>query len=290
MYKSEYMKGYYHVSSHGLEKNDIFKSKQDFISGMNDIAICILGFDVSILCFCLMSNHFHFLLYGTQEECRKFSDEYKRRCAMRMRLAGEVQGLKDVQVRLDFIDDQLYLENVIAYILRNPIAAGIWMMPYHYRWSSISLYFRGDDSLKGTRMGDLSIRQRFRILKSRLELPGDYVIDDQGMILPSCYVDSTSVEKIFGHPARLMMALARKIENDVELKFGVANDVTMTDQEILTQMKELIKKEFGKDSISQLSVEQRISLCLMLKRNFRAGVKQIARLTRIDPAVVAKIV
>jgi hypothetical protein len=139
-------------------------------------------------------------------------------------------------------------------------------------------------------MGDLSIRQRFRILKSRLELPGDYVIDDQGMILPSCYVDSASVEKIFGHPARLMMALARKIENDVELKFGVANDVTMTDQEILTQMKDLIKKEFGKDSISQLSAEQRISLCLMLKRNFRAGVKQIARLTRIDPAVVAKIV
>lgn len=284
------MKGYYHVSSHGLEKNDIFKSKQDFISGMNDIAICILGFDVSILCFCLMSNHFHFLLYGTQEECRKFSEEYKRRCAMRMRLAGEVQGLKDVQVRLDFIDDQLYLENVIAYILRNPIAAGIWMMPYHYPWSSISLYFRGDDSPKGTRIGDLSNRQRFRILKSRLELPGDYVMDDQGMILPSCYVDSTSVEKIFGHPARLMMALARKIENDVELKFGVANDVTMTDQEILTQMKDLIKKEFGKDSISQLSVEQRISLCLMLKRNFRAGVKQIARLTRIDPAVVAKIV
>jgi hypothetical protein len=103
-------------------------------------------------------------------------------------------------------------------------------------------------------------------------------------------VDSASVEKIFGHPARLMMALARKIENDVELKFGVANDVTMTDQEILTQMKDLIKKEFGKDSISQLSAEQRISLCLMLKRNFRAGVKQIARLTRIDPAVVAKIV
>lgn len=284
------MKGYYHVSSHGLEKNDIFKSKQDFISGMNDIAICILGFDVSILCFCLMSNHFHFLLYGTQEECRNFSEEYKRRCAMRMRLAGEVQGLKEVQVRLDYIDDHMYLENVIAYILRNPIAAGIRMMPYHYPWSSVALYFSGGACQSGVKLSDLSIRKRFRMLKSRITLPDDYLIDEQGMILPSCYVDSSAVEKIFGHPARLMMALARKIENDVELKFGVANDVTMTDQEILTQMKDLIKKEFGKDSISQLSVEQRISLCLMLKRNFRAGVKQIARLTRIDPAVVAKIV
>ena len=28
------MKGYYHVSSHGLERNDIFKSREDFIAGM----------------------------------------------------------------------------------------------------------------------------------------------------------------------------------------------------------------------------------------------------------------
>ena len=45
------MKGYYHISSHGLEKNDIFKKKEDFVAGMNDIAICVLGFDVIILCF-----------------------------------------------------------------------------------------------------------------------------------------------------------------------------------------------------------------------------------------------
>ena len=57
-------KGYYHVCSHGLEKNDIFKTQADFIAGMNDVAICIIGFDVKILCFCLMSNHFHFVLYG----------------------------------------------------------------------------------------------------------------------------------------------------------------------------------------------------------------------------------
>lgn len=68
------MKGYYHISSHGLEKNVIFKKKEDFIAGMNDIAICVLGFDVIILCFCLMSNHFHFVLYGTLPECRRFSE------------------------------------------------------------------------------------------------------------------------------------------------------------------------------------------------------------------------
>ena len=76
----------------------------------------------------------------------------------------------------------------------------------------------------------------------------------------------------------------------MELKFGVADSVNLTDQEILTQMPVLIRNEFGKDTIEQLSMEQRVRLWLLLKRNFRAGVKQIARITRLEPAIVAKVV
>ena len=285
------MKGYYHLSSHGLEKNDIFKSREDFIAGMNDVALCVLGYDVVIICFCLMSNHFHFVLYGTLNECRRFSDEYKRRCAMRMRRSsGEVQGMRDVGVHIDFVDSQEYLENVIAYVLRNPLAAGVHVMPYHYRWSSAMCYFAGDTEFAGERLNDLSERKRFRILRSRVAVPDSYMVDAEGVILPSCYVDAEMVEKTFRHPSRLMLLLAKKIENDVEIRLGVADYVTMTDQEMLTQMNELVRIEFGKESVSQLSMVQRISLCLLMKRNFRAGVKQIARLTRLDPEVVAKVV
>lgn len=126
------MEGYYHLSSHGLEKNDIFKSRMDFIAGMNDVALCVLGYDVVIVCFCLMSNHFHFVLYGTLNECWRFAHEYKRRCAMRMRRnTGEVRGMRNVEVQIDLVDNQEYLENVIAYVLRNPLAAGLYVMPYH---------------------------------------------------------------------------------------------------------------------------------------------------------------
>lgn len=285
------MKGYYHVSSHGLERNDIFKSREDFIAGMNDIAISVLGFDITILCFCLMSNHFHFVLYGTLKECRRFSEEYKRRCAIRMRLrSGEVHGLKDVEIRIDNVDSLEYLENVIAYVLRNPLAAGILWMPYFYPWSSASLYFSGKQAQVGERLNDMSERKRFRLLKSRVSLPDNYMVDADGMILPSCYVDVKAVEKTFKHPSRLMMLLAKRIENDVEVRLGMSDHVTMTDQELLTQMQELIAKEYHKNSIVQLSMDQRLKLCLLLKRNFNAGVKQIARVTRLDPDMVAKIV
>lgn len=284
-------KRYYHVSSHGLEKNDIFKSTEDFIAGMNDVAICVLGFDINILSFCLMSNHFHFVLSGTLDECQRFSEEYKRRCAMRMRFrTGEVKGLKEVDLQIDEITSREYMENVIAYVLRNPLAAGINVMPYHYRWSSSSLYFNGGKNVSGERLNDMSERKRFRILKSRTPVPDSYFVDSEGMISPLCYVSIEAVEKLYRHPARLMMSIARKVENEVELLLGIADNVTMTDQEMLTQMNDLIRNEFGKCSISQLSMEHRMKLCLVLKRNFRAGVKQIARITRLDPDIVAKLV
>ena len=284
-------KGYYHVSSHGLEKNDIFRSREDFIQGMNDIALCVLGYDVCILAFCLMSNHFHFVLYGTKEECWRFAQEYKRRCAMRMRIAcGEVQGMKEVEISINFIDSQEYLENVIAYVLRNPIAAGVFMMPYHYAWSSISLYYKGGCPQAGTKLNSLSERRRLNVLRSHQAVPDTYMIDANGMILPSCYVDFEMVEKIFRHPARLMASLARKVENDIEVRFGIAESISITDQELLSQMNELIRLEFGRRSLYQLSVEEKAKLCLSLKRNFGVGVKQIARVTRLNPDVVAKIV
>ena len=89
-------KGYFHVSSHGLETNDIFKSRQDFIRGMNDIALSVLEYDVCILAFCLMSNHFHFVLYGTLEECRRFAEEYKRRCGLKFRFNESAENTPNI--------------------------------------------------------------------------------------------------------------------------------------------------------------------------------------------------
>ena len=209
---------------------------------------------------------------------------------MRMRYAnGDVQGLKDVYLQLDLVDSQEYLENVIAYVLRNPLAAGIVIMPYHYPWSTASLYFSGQ-VMNGKRLNDMSERKRQSILKSHSTVPDSYMVDDSGMVLPQCYVDVVAVEKIFRHPARLLMMIARKIENDVEVKLGLGDWVTLTDQEILTQLPELIRTEFKKDSIAQLTVDQRLRLCLLMKRNFGAGVKQISRLIHMDPKLVAKVI
>lgn len=285
------MKSYYHVSSRALEKNDIFQSREDFVTGMNDVALCSLKYSVRIICFCLMNNHFHFILMGSYQECQAFMQEFKRMCAMRMRNArGEVNALHDVDMQFDLIDSTVYIENAIAYVLRNPLAAHMLYMPYFYEWSSISAYFRSNSEIGGLCVNGLSIRKRREILKTRhVTVPDSFVLTEQGFVHPACYVDSEEVENIFGHPSRLMMSLAKRVENEFEIKTGASNRINMSDAELKSQIAELIRHEFGVSSISQLSADDRLRLCLLVRRNFKASVKQISRVLRLSQDIVASV-
>ena len=217
--------------------------------------------------------------------------EFKRLCAIRMRdRNGEVSGLKDVELHFDLLDTQEYLENAIAYVLRNPLAARIIVMPCFYEWSSAASYFRGQHKEDGIQVNSLSLRKRREILRTRYpEVPDDYILNSQGFICPSCYVAVEEVERLFRHPSRLMMALARKLENEFEVASGAADRIVMLDQELKTQVLELVKHEFGVSSLAQLSADDRLRLCLLVRRNFNASVKQIARVLRLSQSLVASV-
>ena len=71
------MKRYYHVYTKGLEQDVIFRERADYIVGMNYVPVSLHGLDLQLLAFVLMSNHFHFVIYGTKDECDRFINLYK---------------------------------------------------------------------------------------------------------------------------------------------------------------------------------------------------------------------
>lgn len=285
------MKAYYHITSAALKSKMIFENDRDFVIGVNEVALCVLKFDVKVLAFCLMTNHFHFVVYGQEQDCVAFVQEYKRMLSIRMRNAKQEVGiLRKVDLHVDELVGMDYLQNAIAYVLRNPMAARLKVMPYCYRWSSAGVYFRGGNHLGGIRLNDLSFRKRIAVLKSRCEVPNEYMIDEDGMILPSCFVDYASVEQIFRYPAVLMSALSRKIETEFELQSGIADRVSVTDSDLMTQVNKLIWAEFGVLDVVQLSKEDRIRLCRLVRRNFGVSAKQIARVLRISPDIVDAVI
>ena len=285
-------KEYYHVCSEGLNKNLIFRNSREFIIGMNYVAICRHRYKVKILCFCLMSNHFHFVLCGNYSECWRFANEYKRLCGMLINTRQGLEGvLKDVEIQIKRIDSKEYLEHAIAYILRNPIAAGFRLMPHQYAWGSGDCYFRDDYTPTGRRLDSFSSRRlASEILMSKAKLPDDYIVDDKLMISPLCYIDYKTVEELFGHPSRLLGQLSAKREAEFEIFLGVADRYTPDIEELKTSVKELIQVEFGVKSISQLSIEDKIRLCSLMHRNFHASRKQISLVTRLNMETINKVI
>lgn len=279
------------MCSEGLEKRMIFRNRREFIMGINYVALCHLKCNVRILCFCLMGNHFHFILSGSYQECWKFGNEYKRMCGMMMKRTQESDaGMKDVELQVKEITNMSYLEYAIAYVLRNPVVAGFRIMPHQYEWGSGDMYFRSSYIASGRRADSFSIKELSRMLNSNIKIPGHYIIDESGIISPLNYIDYKAVEDIFKHPSRLLGLLSAKKETEFEIFMGVADNYTPDIEELKDSVRELIRVEFGVKAVSQLSMEQKVLLCGLMRRNFRASRKQIALITRLNMETINKVV
>ena len=136
----EQEKHFRHICTAGLEKEIIFKTDADYIFGMNSIPVCMADRDISMHAFCLMDNHVHFIAHGTEEDCGEFIKAYRKRLFT-------LADMSSADICMKEIDDTEYLKRAIAYVLRNPPAAGLAVLPTHYRWSSGPLYFNDGNTL-----------------------------------------------------------------------------------------------------------------------------------------------
>ncbi|HIZ87095.1 MAG TPA: transposase [Candidatus Coprenecus pullistercoris] len=247
---------------------------------MNSIPVCAVGNQVTILAFCLMSNHVHFIAHGEEDNCRKFITQYKKRLTA-------LTNLSSTDICIKHINDDDYLMKAIGYVLRNPVSAGIRLMPYHYDWSSASLYFKKPDSGRlGKKIGTLSYRSKRELLHSQTTLLDEYILTEKGLILPECYVDFEYVENLFRSPARLMYAMSRNENMEMELSVDILHKTKYSDEELSGTIKELCEETFQKSSADLLSIEDRYRLAKILHNRYRLSRKQLARLTMTEPSLL----
>lgn len=285
---------YYHICTEGLEKKLLFRDRRDYIYGMNSIPVCALKFNVSVLAFCLMDNHVHFITEGRYEECSAFINEYKRRCSQRLRSKySEVQALHDLKVSIHHIDSEEYLLSSVAYVLRNPFSTGSKCLPFHYEWCSAGLYFRAGQKHRTAgekQLADLPgyIMER-RLQMRRIMLPGHYVINDEDMIVPECYVEIPAVEKVFASPKRFLYHMSRNLDREMKLSMGASGKIYFDDREMKTAMLQICSAEFNADSPDRLHMEDKCRLIIMMRKRYGASAKQLARLTGISSGFLEQL-
>ncbi len=155
---------YYHIYNRGNGKQNIFQNTEDykfFIKRLNfnlyppeedgeTIRIQKLPPDsFSLLCYCLMPNHFHLLIkqngnVSTSKLINKLCTSYSKFFNKKYDRVGHLfQGcFKQINVT-----DNEYLKWLSCYIHQNPKTAGLTKKLEDYRWSSYNQHITGEGDI-----------------------------------------------------------------------------------------------------------------------------------------------
>jgi putative transposase len=127
----------YHVTSRGDRREPIFVDDEDRSALLNVLGQAMSRFDAQILAYCLMGNHYHFVLHTRKANLsavmRHVNGVYTQSFNRRHDKVGHLfQG----RFKAILVDRDAYLLEVCRYVELNPVRAGLVRKPQAWRWSS----------------------------------------------------------------------------------------------------------------------------------------------------------
>ena len=284
-----------HIYSDGRNVPVLFETDSDKIDGRNLIAVTALETGVVILMDIVMSTHFHTVATGT-DRCRaRFTDEMKRKLALRVsRLGIKLGGDGELHVRKDDIKTENELKTKIMYDYRNAIAAGYEMMPWHYPGGPGDIFFsnHSDRIMKGRLISELPVLDRRKMFHTRVELPGDWRYSENGVIIPDCYIDWRRLEKLFRSPKAAIAFMYQNKEKEAAEDAACAREFVqkLTEKDLRHIAKDYCQELFGKEYISMTTREEKITLAQrMWSKRCTYSVSALSRVTRVDKEMLEAI-
>ena len=286
------MRNFYLITTEHLEEALWFRDEEDFIVGMNHVAIEAYRHKcIAILFFILMSNHVHFIIFGEREEVEAFINDFKCRYSHYFTLKYGINNLLleneiDIQV-IDLNDEGL--EWAGAYVIMNCVAANICSHPSQYKWGSGNIIF--NPSLPtGRPLADFSKRELRRMLHSKTDfLPKMWKIGGDGFILPQNYINISELERLYRKVSRLNFFL----NNSSKAKKRLNADEkypAFKDQVVLYALPDLLRSLFGKMAFSELQVAEKVECLRQIRFRFSSDITQAARVCGISYEEAAKLI
>jgi REP element-mobilizing transposase RayT len=145
------------ITAHGIDDQPIFRSDLDRYELLAHLREVTEQLAWDVLCWCLMTTHYHFYVVCPDDPTRiswalqKVNSVYAREFNARHRRRGHLFGER-------FTDTATqsggHGENTIAYILDNPVRAGIVRRYDEWNWSGLETLRPRDE------LGTLATRNR----------------------------------------------------------------------------------------------------------------------------------
>ena len=137
----EYEGAYYHVLSRGNKQQAIFLADHDRQTFLKTIARMSERFDVTIIAYVLMDNHYHLLIRTNRPNLSKSMQWLGTTYTTIFNLSNSQCGhLFQGRFKSIVVENEAYLLQLSYYIHRNPLRAGIVQRLIDYPWSSYPAY------------------------------------------------------------------------------------------------------------------------------------------------------
>jgi REP element-mobilizing transposase RayT len=130
--------GYYHLSNRGAHRLDLFRNDADYVFLLKYLRKFVESYDITVIAYCLMSNHYHLLLRQNGEiaisqlmqalfnvSTKAFNTKYNHTGTI---FEGPYKAVT--------VESTPYLLQLCRYIHRNPLEAGMVVRPEQWPYSN----------------------------------------------------------------------------------------------------------------------------------------------------------
>jgi REP element-mobilizing transposase RayT len=128
---------FYHVYNRGNNRQTIFFERENYLYFLRLVKKHLMGNSVDIVAYCLMPNHYHFLVYlrdeSLSEAMKSLSLSYTKAINKRFHRSGVLFQGRFQSIHVPQTD---YLLNLLRYIHLNPVKAGLVEKPGEWDFSS----------------------------------------------------------------------------------------------------------------------------------------------------------
>lgn len=129
---------YFHVYNRGVNKNSIFDQPRNYDFFLKKVSAALTPNGINVICFCLMPNHFHFLLeqvssdgisYFMRQTCNGYAKALNKQ-------RGQTGHVFESKYKIKLVENDEYLLWLSRYIHCNPKEAGLVQSITDWKYSS----------------------------------------------------------------------------------------------------------------------------------------------------------
>ncbi len=276
----------WHLCTPGDNQCLIFRDRDDYVYGMNLIALAAYKFkdQLKILTFQIMSNHLHFVLACNEQCLREFFMFFRKRLRRYLANLMRASDLDKFSYNVFKVSDLKYLQTLITYVNRNGYLIDSNSTPFTYEWGPNRYFFNelykcNERSVQLHKIGSGVKRQMF---KSRnFEVSEEYSAIS-GYVTPLSYCAVKLVESFYRDANHYFYFSSRQVESYTHIARELGDVISYTDEEMHSIVYGIINKKYDIKNPVLLGKNEKIEVAKIMKFQYNASNKQIKRILKLE--------